>query len=513
MAGSHLTAGYGISHRKTKRWDTGNRNHVSRYAMPAQKLIGSSKHGLQRSDESVQSCGVLEFLALFYLCAPLLLFFAFFTKLWIAAPALATIVAVLARVRPRSSSGKNFAQGADFLLLLSCAVVAALFLWLCGYMRPFGHTFDWLKHFAVINELAQHPWPPINDATGTFLRYGIGYYLVPALFTAVFGSRWIELFVFLQTWSGLFLLLALLLQKIRPTRPLPFVLLFLLFSGLDLIGWLIHESSPSFLAHKEWWAGANFSFAYDGHATLFIWVPQHALAGMIGLALLLPGQMPRASSRYLGVLGAAVLLWSPFALIGLAPFALATAIGSGRQAFLDWGNILCVVVLGIPLVGYLMAGSANVPYGFNWDHAGFSWGSYLEFITLEVGLYLLALRLYGWQYLGYPGIVIAILLLLPLYRIGEFNDFAMRACIPAIMLIAIAASAATAEARDLRCIPVVVLMLVGSITSMLEIVGRSRDGAVPAHAQTLRSGILAKPPYYVQYNAPLPNWVLRSHSD
>ncbi len=469
-------------------------------------------HDLPLSDDSVHPCGVLEFLAVFYLSAPLFLFFAFFTKLWIAVPALATIVAVLTRVRPRSSAAKIFAQSADLRLLLSCAIIAALFLWLCGYARPFGHTYDWLKHFAVINELVQHPWPPINEAAGSFLRYSLGYYLVPGLFTAAFGSRWIEWFVFLQTWSGLFLLLALLLQKIRPARPLLFVLLFLLFSGLDLIGWLIHDSSSSLLAHKEWWAG-HYVFAYEGHATLFIWVPQHALAGMIGLALVLPGQMQGASSRYLGLLGAAVLLWSPLVLIGLAPFVLATAVASGRQAFLDWGNILCVVVLGIPLTAYLVAGSADVPHGFNWDHEGFSWGGYLEFITLEVGLYFVALRLYGWQYLSYPGIVVTVLLLLPLYRVGVLNDFTMRACIPAIMLIAIAASTATAEAPDLRCIPLVVLMLVGSITSLLEIVGRGRDGVVPARTQTLRSGDLAKPPYAVQYTAPLPNWVLRSHSD
>jgi hypothetical protein len=150
--------------------------------MPAQKLIGlSSAHDMPLSDDCVQPGGVLEFLALFYLCAPLPLFFAFFAKLWIAVPALATIVAVLARVRPRSSPAKILAQGVDLRLLLWCAVIAALFLWLCGYLRPFGHTYDWLKHFAVINELAQHPWPPVNEATGTFLRYSLGYYLVPGL--------------------------------------------------------------------------------------------------------------------------------------------------------------------------------------------------------------------------------------------------------------------------------------------------------------------------------------------
>jgi hypothetical protein len=234
---------------------------------------------------------------------------------------------------------------------------------------------------------------------------------------------------------------------------------------------------------------------------------------MIGLALLLPAQMHGANSRYLGLLGVAVLLWSPFAAMGLAPFALANAVRSGRQAFLDWGNILSAIVLGIPLAGYLIAGSANVPHGLNWHHAGFSWGNYFEFIMLEVGLYLLALRLCGWEHLRDPGIVIAVLLLLPLYRVGVFNDFTMRACTPAIMLIAIAASAATVEARDLRCVPLMVLMLIGSITSLLEIIGRGREVVVPAQAQTLRSGLLAEPPYVVQYNAPLPNWVLRSHSD
>jgi hypothetical protein len=462
-------------------------------------------------DRPEQSCGFWEFVALLYLSLPLLLFFAFFTKVWIAVPALATIVVVMNRVRPRSGHENVFAGGPDTRLLFICGAISALFLWVCGYAGPFGRTFDWVKHFAILNELAQQPWPPINDETHTFLRYSLGYYLLPGIFTALFGIHWIEWFVFLQTWTGLFLLLALLLQKIRPPRPTLFVALFLLFSGLDLIGWLMYGRESSILAHKEWWTSSNFAFAYEGHATIFIWVPQHALAGMIGLALLLPGQAQGPCTQYLGLLGAAVLLWSPFAAIGLAPFALASALRIGWKALLDWGNIICALLLGIPLAGYLMAGAAGVPHGFNWDHPGFSWATYTKFITLEVGMYLLALRVCGWQHLRHRAIVIVMLLLLPLYRIGAFNDFTMRACIPAIMLIAIAASSVTVEARELRCLPLVILMLVGCITSVLEIVGRGRDGTVSAPAQTLRSGVLAQAPYFIQYNAPLPNWVLRSY--
>jgi hypothetical protein len=316
-----------------------------------------------------------------------------------------------------------------------------------------------------------------------------------------------------QTWTGLFLLLALLLQKVRPARSMLFLVLFLLFSGPDLVPWLIKEGGSSLLAHKEWWAGSGHLFAYEGHATLLIWVPQHALAGMIGLSLLLPDEGRDAPWQAFGLLGAAVLLWSPFAAIGLAPFALAAVARTGREAFLDWGNIVCAAVLGIPLASYLLADAGSMPRGFSWNHAGFSWLTYATFVALEVGLCLLALRLCGWQHLRHPAIVIAVLLLLPLYRIGEFNDLTMRACIPALMLLAVATCAATTEARGLRCIPLALLMIVGSVTSVLEIIGRSHDGTVPARSQTLRSGLLAQPPFVMQYNAPLPNWVLRQHSD
>jgi len=466
---------------------------------------------MQQSDAPGRPCSVLEFAALAYLAVPLFLFFAFFTKLWIAAPASAVTLIALYRVRPGFADIRVPALGLDVRQVLLCVILAAIFLWVCGYARPFGHTSDWLKHFAVINELGQHPWPPVNEETGTFLRYYLGYYLLPGLFAGLLGNRWIEPVVFLQTWIGLFLLLALLLQKIGPRRPLPFLVLFLLFSGPDLIPWLINRGGASFLAHKEWWTGAVFS--YQGHASLFIWVPQHALAGMLGLALVLPGKEQGAPWPAFGLLGAAVLLYSPFAAIGLAPFALAEAARSGRQTFVDWGNIACAVVLGIPLLGYLAAGAGSVPHGFSWDQTGFSQAIYATFVTVEAGLYLVALRICGWEHLRHPAIVIAVLLLLPLYRVGLFNDFTMRACIPALMLIAIAAASAMTEPRGLRCIPLAILMLVGSVTSVLEIAGRGRDGAVPAHLQTLRSGALARPPYAVQYNAPLPNWMLRRHSD
>src|SRR5580693_684984 len=107
----------------------------------------------------------LEFLAFLYLTAPLIIFFASFATTMVAGPALAVILTVLYRARPRRLSNGIPDPRRVFL----CMLTATLFLWACAYLPPFERTWDWTKHFAIINELAQNSWPPVNEATHTFL--------------------------------------------------------------------------------------------------------------------------------------------------------------------------------------------------------------------------------------------------------------------------------------------------------------------------------------------------------
>jgi hypothetical protein len=467
---------------------------------PANYLRCWSNHLRRVPDERY---GPFEFAALLFLTVPLIIFFVGFTARFVAVPAVLTIVAVLYRSRPVAHE-----KLPGFREVALCALISALFLWACAYLPPFGRSWDWLKHFAVINELARYPWPPVDEDTHTFLRYALGYYLVPGLVVRVFGDRVVEPIVFLETWAGLFVVLVLLLQKIRPSRPTPFLIIFLLFGGLDLVGWTLFGVGRSILATKEWWAGPLF--AYEGHATLFLWVPQHALPGMLGMLLLLPDQGRPTSPRTMGLLGAAVMFWSPFEALGLLPFALVTAARTWREVFADPGNILCALILGIPLFSYLVAGSAGIPRGFTWNEDGFSFATYAIFIMLEAGLYIIALRLCGWQHLRHPFLIVAILLILPLYRIGIYNDFTMRTCVPVLMLLAIAVATSVTEIVGYRWIPLAILITAGSAGSIIEIIGRGNDGYVSARDQSLRSGFLIQDPrFFLQYNAPLPSWVLR----
>ena len=200
---------------------------------------------------SARRCTALEFAALVYLALPLAIFWGAFTNYFLAVPGVFVILILAYRVLPQ----RPFRVDLTSRELATCVVVSAVFLWCCGYLPPVGRSWDWMKHFAIVNELGQNPWPPIQVESGTFLRYYLGYYILPGLATKVFGNSQIELFVFAQTWIGLFLLLALLLEKIRPRRPIAFIALFLLFSGLDLIGTILFDKNWSILSHKEWWAG------------------------------------------------------------------------------------------------------------------------------------------------------------------------------------------------------------------------------------------------------------------
>ncbi|NBC35248.1 hypothetical protein GTZ99_01595 [Novosphingobium sp. FSY-8] len=323
--------------------------------------------------------------------------------------------------------------------LALCGAVSVLLLALGGEGRQFYANTDWQVRLAVLRDLVVQPWPFAYDVPGgpSVLRAPLGMYLAPALVGKAAGGLYAAE---LALWAQNSLLLTLVLGAgsalFDGARARAVALgVFLGFSGMDVVGQAI-ASQPLWL-HLEQWAGFQFTAA----VTQLFWVPQHCLTGWIFAVAYLGwrrGWVPRVA---LAVMLPLLPLLSPLAAVGCAPFAL-HAYGAGWRGFgaRDWWRDLGWPVLAgvaaLPGLLYLVVagdtvGGASAPLPMS---------SYPTFILLEIGGYLLALRLrrgagdYG---AAVAWIVVGSLLVIPFGRVGAGMDFAMRASIPALAILAV----------------------------------------------------------------------------
>jgi len=134
-------------------------------------------------------------------------------------------------------------------------------------------------------------------------------------------------------------------------------------------------------------------------------------------------------------------LWSPFALIGIAPLMLLSATLAIRQG--TWSQLRIPYLL--PAVGvliitsrYLTLDVSHIPSGWMLPQVG-SPTAFIIIYTVFIAVEFLVLVLVLWRLQPSSPLFISIviLLLLPLWSFGPGNDFVMRASIPALTILCI----------------------------------------------------------------------------
>ena len=367
-------------------------------------------------------------------------------------------------------------------------VIAVILVWVV--LSGAGHfvyaNSDWTVRDSVLLDLVRDPWPVIYDSTSgqpsLMLRAPIGFYLPAATIGKLVGIRGAELALALWTGVGLFLTFTLMLRDgPRPRQVLIRLGVFVLFSGMDIVGTITHYNPHGIGEHLEWWA---FLFQYSSHTTQLFWVPNHALPGWIAIAWLLGYQGKRLPTASAILMVALTPLWSPLTAIGLAPiFGVAILAELMREwswkslaAVFDLRVVVPVLICCVLIYPYLLLGSETVASGrtsdVRWVGEDFV-PRYFEFVIFEFALFAALLL---WRYRLEPLLLcaIAVLLLLPLYRFGPANDLAMRASIPALALLAIRLgdwlSTPLVQTKDagVRSIAVV-LLAIGAVTPFMEI--------------------------------------------
>lgn len=422
---------------------------------------------------------IYQDLSIIFLALPYFFFFFGWLKIEIAIP-LTLLLGACVSIQIRSLFDLNFKKINHFfvnnkiLLLIIVCWISLSGVGGIGYQNG-----DYEKHNAIIHDLINFNWPIkyFIDSKTTPLVYYLGYYIIPGLIGKLTNFALANVLIFCWTFIGVFLALKLF-QKITANYSLINILLFVLFSGMDAIGFVItNEHLFKFGDQIEWYARFGV-WQYSSNTTLLFWVPQHALVGWISVALLYLSQKTQSLNNVL-LIWSLTLLWSPFIFLGLLPFCILIFLtSSNKKSVFSFKNLFGVVVVGI-MISYFYAGYRTNISDFVWNYH-YSWveniGKFSLFLIFDllffvslIGRYIYNIpKLKNWFF-----VAVIFLCILPIYRYGQYNDLVTRSSIPSLFIVLIGISqflfSVKNKDRNLKKI-LIGCLIIGSLTPISEIV-------------------------------------------
>jgi hypothetical protein len=432
------------------------------------------------------------------------------------------------KIAPRGAEsllGAPIAKGA-FAICLALAVALCL---LGGEAHLFYANRDWLIRDAVLSDLSSRGFPIFYrlEQQDYLLRAPLGMYLTPALFGRYFGLSAAH-FALLAQNSLLMAIVLYFMSEIAKIRKFVVLLLLIAFSGLDILPMLFKEVASYIetgdffpFSHMEWW---NPLFQYSSHITQLFWVPNHALPGWWFATLALLYARREIDISLVILFFAALLFWSPLAMMGAAPFLAYFSLSLPPRKIFSPPVLLAAsaALCFLPVAAFLATDAGAVSHRLMFGVEGF-FASYFLFLAIEIPHS--AVIIAAWKKIETSdrriiALAIALLVAIPLYSIGASNDFAMRASIVPLFLLAFAfARVASLTPRDngafATCISAIVII---SAATPLSEIKRSFVGGYAISDCSLATAIQkwgwkeASPNYFAS-TAAAPAWLQPKTSD
>lgn len=434
----------------------------------------------------------LYFLTILYLTLPLLIFVLGWLRLEVGIP-IALAIATSCYLVLRNSQKENLFPTDTRGRLKIISIFAFLFLWtmLSGTGGIFGYqNSDFATHNGRLHDLITYSWPVVLSSGQTFIYY-FAYYLPGALLGKIIGYESASVFMLAWTFAGIILLSLWIfrLLKIKPSWII--ILVFIFFSGLDALGYML-STGEFFLGRGikggkdgiEYWARGQEFLGYNSNTFLLYWSPHHALGGWLTSALLFFEVVRKKRVANIVFIWVLSILWSPFVTVGLLPFVGYGLAGNFRRLF-SFQNIFGAGSVVLILVPYFLAGSTfKNPQGWIWQVTTIVdfWPHLALFYLLEFGLYALIVFEY-WdkmtkEFRAFFVLSLFVLFALPMYSYGFYNDFMLRASIPALFFLFLVVSAYIINKgisfkniviKNSALKLLFVLLLIGSCTAVVEI--------------------------------------------
>lgn len=437
-------------------------------------------------------------LAISYLYAllPTALFFLGWVKPWIAVPICLLLVCSLKKALDADAglclpvwNRRNIVRGIIILLII------AVWVFFSGIGNFVWQNTDHKARNALYEMLVTNEWPVVKRVVyedGIQIRgliYYIGYWLPSAVIGKIFGMTAGYIFQYLWAVLGVSISVVFLNSFLGKWSVKP-VILFVLFSGLDALGYILGGNLDLVLSfsHLEWWN----DFQFSSFTTQLYWVFNQAVYAWVLFALI----MIQKNNRRIICLWSLGLIVCTFPAAGMTPFIVYVILRNRKadgenqsdrktgllNGLLSFENILGGVV-GMICSLYLTANlsvqnsvlpAASASSIQETKDGTYFLFSYILFILIEVGAYYIYIyRHYKRSWLFY--ISLCTLLICPLIRVGSGGDFCMRASIPSLLILFYMVAESffkDMKERNIGCYIIVMLLAVGSITVVHEI-GRS----------------------------------------
>lgn len=365
-------------------------------------------------------------------------------------------------------------------LALNCVAIIWCFFAGIGYF--YYQPFDYHFRNAVFRDLINYEWPVFYDRANTPMVYYMGYWLFPALFGKLALSvglsgynafMFANIILFMYAVMGVCLLFVHVVKAVKAKSNMQIcfaISVFVLFSGLDVIGDSIIKYQAPFDYHLEWWASF---IQYSSITTMLFWIFNQ----FIPIALLMFLVFNERNIKNFGFLIAISLFMAPYPTAGIGVFMLMYCFNvllqpTDKKYFIlnevfSVQNIIGVFILLVLEVLFYITNSEGMSgYYPLFEYTTVS--KFLLFVGLEFLIYCLIIGKKFYKDVFFITMV-GMLLFIPFLRVDEQNNFCMRASIPAILLLSVYCIRFLFENKNkyltlvLGCV-----LLIGAVTPLTE---------------------------------------------
>lgn len=427
----------------------------------------------------------IHFMAEAYLIAPLFVFFAGWLDYGFAL--LMVLMLGLACYKLWTTNANVNSEVFNLNMLMIAIGLAMVWCFFAGVGYFYYQSWDYHFRNAVFRDLINYEWPVMYDRAHTPMAYYMGFWLIPAMltkFTGLFLGNARQLFLvgnvylFIYAVMGtvlVFLELAAALKIKSAKGLLGACLIFMFFSGLDVIGFLFFRGTEQpFELHLDWWASV---MQYSSLSTSMFWVYNQ----LICVALMVFWVYNKRDIKSFGLMVPVMLFLTPYPTASIGVYMVVLAISQfisqeNKQAFISTQVFSVPNLIGVfwvlpVVILYLITNSGGIDklwYVFDF----ISPERLLLFMVLEFLLYVGVVFKYFKKDVFFITTV-ALLILIPFVRLDRQNNFCMRAAIPALVMLAFFVIRFLFEniklpQKRLACTTVILLLIFGAATPCME---------------------------------------------